>query len=847
MVCLLLFIPLLCFGATGDITAARISNASPGDGWILELDISGLSAGGTYAFGMNANNSDPENAKVVLTVTSEGYNTSAVLGTTTRPVYGKLGTKTGAVRKAYPNETSPREAVADGTLTVQIPLSDFIYKDDTNITVSVGAGFYTEAAGDGGTASNAVTDLAVTNNSTLAYPSSVGRWAKAPYEQVKTPTYDVEASIFHRFAKEGKPLAAVVFTATDEHAHSVSYTVNDMTVSDYPSASSNKVLVYKATIDLSTLTALDKITVNFKAYPWVGDAASILDSSANADPDERLTDFIFLNDKSNTLLGGCAVVDPTNGATWSSGHANVGTMTGDLCSAETAYNGNTALSWKTIGDASKAIKDYNDNHSGTGNADVAGGTILLIAGNHAHPGVAWATAAAATNTWVTIQPVNAICGSYPCADTTSVVINSHTSGQYLPANTKICVRNITMNSSSVLELAGAASTHLWIDYFNWVNSGGAYLSSIGYTYVTNNSGSYGVAFVPYSTNKQAYRLLRGNNMTAIVSAQPYCALGNSQLYPIGTSTKTGNTYGLNTNDNGIWAFNSMVGATTQGWNFDSTDLSTGYALIQNLIEAPANGVYYAGSIMSPSASNNALMWHNTVMGNRFSYAYNEMGSTSHLHTNYHFFGNVIGHNVNTKVDTFSYVAGKAMTGLARGATTTVTCNANGLTNGYIVYIQGLTGEWAAMNGNSYTVSSKATNSFVLDYDSSGLTGDCATTCGTWTMANPARTGSWSVLHDVGFYSNVFKDSSGGTEWFGDSLGLYSTAYDTATLTFVHDGTEYTGDSSKTNPEYHIHSNNSAYNIIPSGKNVLPYDLEGRRRKTESDDAGCYVRGLPKVM
>src|SRR4051794_37459310 len=97
------------WGATGDITAIRIigsattvaettsacNTASACTGWVAEVDAANLSTGGTYALGIGPNN-DPSGAKIVCTVTSSGYSPSAVLGTTTRTVYG-----THQLRKQY--------------------------------------------------------------------------------------------------------------------------------------------------------------------------------------------------------------------------------------------------------------------------------------------------------------------------------------------------------------------------------------------------------------------------------------------------------------------------------------------------------------------------------------------------------------------------------------------------------------------------------------------------------------------------------------------------------------------------------------------------------------------------
>src|SRR3989344_8337761 len=117
--------PQKVFAATGDISAVRIAGDTNHNGWTAEIDIEGLATGGTYAFGMGANN-DPSSAKIVFTVTSPGYDTSGNSTTIARTVYG-----TQWVRKASPDDATADEASAGGTLTVKVSLSDFIYADET--------------------------------------------------------------------------------------------------------------------------------------------------------------------------------------------------------------------------------------------------------------------------------------------------------------------------------------------------------------------------------------------------------------------------------------------------------------------------------------------------------------------------------------------------------------------------------------------------------------------------------------------------------------------------------------------------------------------------------------------
>ncbi len=97
------------WGATGDITAVRVLGSATGvtdatsacntasacTGWVAEIDVAGLSTGGTYSLGMGVNN-DPTNATIKCTVTSLGYDDTGSATTISRTIYG-----TKILRKIY--------------------------------------------------------------------------------------------------------------------------------------------------------------------------------------------------------------------------------------------------------------------------------------------------------------------------------------------------------------------------------------------------------------------------------------------------------------------------------------------------------------------------------------------------------------------------------------------------------------------------------------------------------------------------------------------------------------------------------------------------------------------------
>lgn len=298
----------------GDITAAWVCGAdeqsdSRINAWVLDLRIY---ATGTPSFAMGIDSTFPTTppynpttgAKVVLSVTSVQPVIGGGTTTTTRTVYG-----TQWVREPYPNPTvadmiaagsadaCSGDTVPTGYADIRVALSDFVYASDSSLSLNVAAGAITVGA----TPNTLTTGLSVTNgsstsinacaNSTLyypaactaaSYPAPVCRWATVPYQDVTTSSFSVEVACFHRHYRPFQPVQAVVISAADAHSHTVSYQVNYPTVSRTTPGDQGAVQVYAASIDLSTMTQGDTITANFKAYPWVGDAASVLDSSSTS-------------------------------------------------------------------------------------------------------------------------------------------------------------------------------------------------------------------------------------------------------------------------------------------------------------------------------------------------------------------------------------------------------------------------------------------------------------------------------------------------------------------------------------------------------------------------------------
>ena len=177
-------------------------------------------------------------ANVAFTVSRQGYTAAAATTTYLDTMY-----VTKAVRQPYPNQASQSATTA--------ALSDYIYSTDTP-------------------------SGSVTNNSTFTSPKPVANWVM-PHRKTVGNTVDLEIVAGHRDARGNREVAAVEFRATDGTT-TVTQVVSTTTVSGR-ALDRHPVIVFACALDISTLTDNGLITVNAKVYPWIGAAASVLDSA----------------------------------------------------------------------------------------------------------------------------------------------------------------------------------------------------------------------------------------------------------------------------------------------------------------------------------------------------------------------------------------------------------------------------------------------------------------------------------------------------------------------------------------------------------------------------------------
>ncbi|MCP4612100.1 MAG: hypothetical protein GY845_25665 [Planctomycetes bacterium] len=618
--------------ATGDILSATILT----NGWEAEIVIDGFVDGGTYDFGFTGD-SDPTNAKIVFTVTSEGYSAAGVLGTIERTVYG---TKT--VRLPYPNEASLDETEIAGDLMIKIALSEPIYNDDkdggagtsgTNPTVDIAADWYTDdGAGGTSSGSNAIADKNVVNTSTQDYPKVIGNWAWPGFERA-TGDHVVECAAFHKFAQDGKPVACVKFDAADESAHdAATQTITDMVISGR--GDPNAVLVYKATIPVSALDTGEVITVDFTAYPWVGDADSILytGDAVNSQPTPLYTSTTFLCDKGDAFGVTVAYVDGVGAGT---------PACDDIANDATAK----ANPFATVSAAINAIVAYNSTNHSRANSEA--GIIYLEEGSHNWTGAS-NTPGTNAKTWLTITKAAG-------AVTANVLINGEAGDE--DAGARVKFEEVKFATSVVTLITNAIQ--LWhhnciiTDSSTALNYSGASASCWYITMCTVTA--LGQIYGPYATRNMTLNLLRGTTSANQSGGRPYMCLGSvlGELYFTGMS----NSFPTPVMNNVVYAYNKL---TVDEGRFlaypnENHNTITGFAFIQNTVERTTDDSQPLLQIVGDNAlhdMNNVLIWYNTTVGQRCNIAYNDAGSDPEYRLNWSVKYNNFG-EYNIKTDIFA--------------------------------------------------------------------------------------------------------------------------------------------------------------------------------------------------
>ena len=852
--------------ATGDI----LSVAAIANGGFADITIEGLGTGGTYDLGLGAgNNPATGSPKVVFTVVSQGY-TGDVLGTRTRAIYGTVRS-----RKPWSvsgDELTAQESASGGNVTVRVALSESIYDSDNNSggtggnsgvapTVTIAAGFYTQ----GGTPNNAVSNLTVTNNSTLAYPRVIGNWSRAVnYEKVGS-TIRLGVAVFHGHAQSGQQVAAVKFIAADASGNSqtVLKTASeiDETYGHPVDGDGEKVLVIEHVADItlssftpSTANQGDVGTFNFIAYPFIGNGASVLDTAGTtsgstagtgtaAAPSPYYGPLSFVCDPNGTYCQSFAVVDAANGND-GTGAVGVGTLD----------TGSPPASYATIGAAYTAVRSYNNSNYSRNNC--GGSTIYLRDNAGGVNNFAWmgTTVTASTRpqcVWILTR--------YPGHSRDNVVIATQSGNRAAGELVKVVGVKITAESGSGIFDLNTATSYYVIDQceIDSATANRPLVYRIGVWSMTRCLvKNLRAGWTNYGGVNSSCMLCRG---CTVDPASTFVGPNNS-LTILG-NLKTNTTLWLlggafsaasgQPRKNNVIAYNRITASNTSGpiiiGGGDGNN-NHGSAYAQNVLENcnDASPALQIAADNTDTIYNNVLIFHNVVVGQRCSMCYNEYGARPYDRLNW-FVKNNIADDYNIKGDTFAGSSATATRSYSGGVVTvTVTQTGHQYQNGDLVYIRSATPSAYLTTGA--VVSAATTNTFQYTFAAGS---DPGAITALVVSPHPARIGNFPVVYGVNHSGNVWAETTGigaAGAFMQSFTGLKclpaattgepptSSTNPSTYLKFV-DRKSFDGSTSGSgNGDYHLQSDSPAVALARDW--ILPYGLDGVVR-TANGAVGAY--------
>ncbi len=615
--------------ATGDILSVLVPSATAAglaiDGSYIDVDIDSFTTGMDVDFGSGFGSqldvADLASAKIVVTIVSEGY-TSGVLGTVTRTSVAKS-----IARQKSPNDTLEDQAITAGGARVRLYLTEPIYVDDRNAgagtsgtdpTITIAAGAFRNTGGSS-ELSTAKSDFSITNESTRVYPKVIGQWDNVAgsmnADRVKSD-FTLASNCFHKFGIDSVRFDADGQTSSNnENGTSTSMTsvVRSATSLYFPS--------YQASIPLAGFTQGELIDIRFRAYPVVGDAASLLDTdSFTSAADEILgyTKGVIVCDKSD-LLDVFKYVATTGN--------------------DTTGTGTSSLPYATI---AKAVDD--------------GATIVrLKAGTH---GMGSSATRRTTNEWISVEPDTGL-------DSTNVTVQLTATRTYRCQRLKISGTTVTLAGTTSWADGEEAGNFIQFRDCDFDSSGvGTPTTGPGYrshgTYFINCTGDMGEtgwAVDGFSSSRVACQfdgVVFGASGKEIDTA--YRVVGCSESSTTRFQEKAAANIAPIMSQLIFGANESLsYSVTNDPWIriAELTVLSRGLAFIGNVVEktgATAAAVVLAGDA-SVVAASHVLMWHNTIAGERCNLGYNDQGTTGYARPDWDVRFNAF-RDFNNKDDTF---------------------------------------------------------------------------------------------------------------------------------------------------------------------------------------------------
>ncbi len=514
---------------------------------------------------------DPVAAPEVVNVTRAGFDATGTPVSVTEAL-----TVMTRLRQPYPNQAT---LSAD-----QVALSEFVHAGDS-------------LAG-------------IANNSTRPYPKPICCWLTPDLERAESATFTVRLAVAHGYARQGRPVAAVRFIASDG-THTVSQLASVMSARQW--ASGLHAPYFEAALDVSGLAAGAICTVDAVVYPWVG-AAFQASVDGAAYPSINFTVLKFLNDRSGSYGTAYAYVDATAGSNGS----------GSVSASATAAQ---AAAFQTVAAAAAAIKSFNAAQFGRNEA--AGGVIRLVAGSHAHSSFQAATCNAFP---LLIEAAD------PAARASTIYTDNGTSvSGGLPGKVKF--RNLTLRKAggSVILLDNSASLAaldrmITLDGVvfdrNGSTSYAGWIYRTGRLYMVECSGDPAGGIASFGTATKEITLIG-----CALPLQSGTAVYNACASRFGWGSDAVATSGVEAAAGQLFqhCFLTQSAASGKAMLVAGAVGAGGLAVIGSVLEATGGNTAPAASISADNATQpvqNLLFVGNTVVGARTNWLYQDSGTAT---------------------------------------------------------------------------------------------------------------------------------------------------------------------------------------------------------------------------